>query len=152
MLLAIFCQNFFSISFHSQKYSLSFFCIALGPFIKFCLRKLLQNIIQLQRQHIMTYGQLLILKKFIIILYKKYCNIVTDYNATYRKRQNIWENTQTILAKKWWCSSGQRARFQLRRSEFDSHFSLQFFCKVAVEKNENKQKEAADLQLKKGFL
>ena len=42
----------------------------------------------------------------------------------------------------WWWSSGQRARLLLRRSEFDSRWSLQFFCKIVVEKNENKQKEA----------
>ena len=34
----------------------------------------------------------------------------------------------------WW-SSGQRARLLLRRSEFNSRCSLQFFCKIVVEKN-----------------
>ena len=40
----------------------------------------------------------------------------------------------------WWWSSGQRARLLLRRSEFESRWGLQFFCKIVVEKNENKQK------------
>ena len=35
----------------------------------------------------------------------------------------------------WWWSSGQSARLLLRRSEFDSRWSLQFFCKIVVEKN-----------------
>ena len=30
----------------------------------------------------------------------------------------------------------------LRRSEFESHWSLQFFCKIVFERNKNKQKEA----------
>ena len=41
----------------------------------------------------------------------------------------------------WWWSSGQRARLLLRQSEFDSRCSLQFYCKIVVEKNKNKQKE-----------
>ena len=41
----------------------------------------------------------------------------------------------------WW-SSGQRARLLLRQSEFESRWGLQFFCKIVIEKNENKQKEA----------
>ena len=36
----------------------------------------------------------------------------------------------------------QWACLLLWRSEFDSHWSHQFFCKIVVEKNENKQKEA----------
>ena len=42
----------------------------------------------------------------------------------------------------WWWPSGQRAHLLLRRSEFESHWGLQFFCKIVIEKNENKQKEA----------
>ena len=42
----------------------------------------------------------------------------------------------------WWWSSGQRARLLLRWSEFESRWGLQFFCKIVIEKNENKQKEA----------
>ena len=38
--------------------------------------------------------------------------------------------------------SGQCARLLLRRSEFESRWSLQFFCNIVFEKNENKQKEA----------
>ena len=40
----------------------------------------------------------------------------------------------------WWWSSGQRAHLLLRRSEFESRWGLQFFCKIVIEKNENKQK------------
>ena len=42
----------------------------------------------------------------------------------------------------WWWSSSQRARLLLWRSKFKSRWSLQFFCKVLFQKNENKQKEA----------
>ena len=42
----------------------------------------------------------------------------------------------------WWWPSGQRAHLLLRRSEFESHWGLQYFCKIVIEKNENKQKEA----------
>ena len=54
------------------------------------------------------------------------------------------------LGGQWWWSSGQRARLLLRRSEFESRWSLQFlFCKL-FEKNENKQtKMAGDGPFKK---
>ena len=50
---------------------------------------------------------------------------------------------------KW--SSGQRAHLLLRQSEFKSPWSQQFFCKIVVEKNENKQKEAGLSNLKNFF-
>ena len=40
----------------------------------------------------------------------------------------------------WWWSSGQHACLLLRQSELKSRWSLQFFCKIVFEKNENKQK------------
>ena len=49
---------------------------------------------------------------------------------------------QKGLQGPWWWSSGQHARLLLRRSEFESHWRLQFFCKIIIEKNENKQKDA----------
>jgi len=36
----------------------------------------------------------------------------------------------------------QHARLLLQQSEFESRWSLQFFCKFVFEKNVNKQKEA----------
>ena len=42
----------------------------------------------------------------------------------------------------WWWSSGQRAPLLLWQSEFESGWSLQFFCKNSFEKNKNGQKEA----------
>ena len=45
----------------------------------------------------------------------------------------------------WWWSSGQRARLLLRWSEFESRWGLQFFCKIVIEKNENKQKKRPGL-------
>ena len=52
---------------------------------------------------------------------------------------NLINNVHSGL---WWWSSGQRARLLLRQSEFKSRWGLQFFCKIVLEKNENKQKEA----------
>ena len=46
------------------------------------------------------------------------------------------------LGSWWWWSSGQRASLLLRWSEFESRWSLQFFCKIVFEMNENKQKVA----------
>ena len=44
----------------------------------------------------------------------------------------------------WWWSNGQCARLLLRRSKFESRWSLKFlFCKL-FEKDENKQKEAGN--------
>ena len=52
----------------------------------------------------------------------------------------------------WWWSSDQRARLLLRRSEFESRWSLQFLFRKLFEKNENKPKEAGDGRLKKNSL
>ena len=41
-----------------------------------------------------------------------------------------------------WGASGQPACLLLRRSEFESRWTLQFCCNIVVEKNQNKQKEA----------
>ena len=49
---------------------------------------------------------------------------------------------KVLICGPWWVSSGQRARLLLRQSEFESRWSLQFFCKIEFKKNENKQKEA----------
>ena len=62
--------------------------------------------------------------------YSLYCGY---YNRIMSKRSHVGP---------WWWSSGQRARLLLRRSEFESRWSLQFFCKIVIEKHENKQKEA----------
>ena len=51
----------------------------------------------------------------------------------------------------WWWSSGQRACILLRRSEFESRWGLQFFCKIVIEKNEYKQKEAGVVPFKNIF-
>ena len=47
----------------------------------------------------------------------------------------------------WWWSSGQCTRLLLWWSEFESRWSLQFDCKIVVEKNKNKQKDAGVGQL-----
>ena len=41
----------------------------------------------------------------------------------------------------WWWSSGQHACLLLRRFEFESKWSIKFFCKFVVDKYENEQKE-----------
>ena len=40
----------------------------------------------------------------------------------------------------WWWSSGKSACRLLRRSEFETCWRQQFFCKILFEKNENKPK------------
>ena len=59
-----------------------------------------------------------------------------------RNRPKIFLNVlYKWLQKDWWRSSGQCARL-FRRSEFESHWSLQFFfCKMMFEKDENKTKK-----------
>ena len=53
------------------------------------------------------------------------------------------EPTNIMLWSPWWWSSGQCACLPLRRSEFESLRSLQFFpLQIVFEKKENKQKEA----------
>ena len=51
------------------------------------------------------------------------------------------EKIENFSSKKeglrWW--SDWHSRLQLQQSEFESRGSLQFICKIVVEKNENKQ-------------
>ena len=58
-----------------------------------------------------------------------------------------WSSSQRGCLLIWpglrcWWSSGQRTCLLLRRSESESRWSLQIFCKIFAENNENKQKEA----------
>ena len=62
--------------------------------------------------------------------------------STRRQRRLTLQNDNKTDEGPWWRSSGQRARLQLRRSEFDYRYWLQFSVKFVLEKNENKQKEA----------
>ena len=50
-----------------------------------------------------------------------------------------------VVVGPWWWSSGQRACLLLRRSEFESRWGLQFFCKIVIEKNKNKNKKRPGL-------
>ena len=89
-------------------------------------------------------------------------NVLASIDKCFISNCFIWQNIEKIIKRPcrtrsvrppahlqrkfnpgpWWWSSGQRARLLFRRSEFESRWGLQFFCKIFIEKNENKQKEA----------
>ena len=64
------------------------------------------------------------------------------FTSSYLIRNIIHDIIKELNVGPWWWSSGQRARLLLRQSEFESRWGLHFFCKIVIEKHENKQKEA----------
>ena len=65
--------------------------------------------------------------------------ILGSFKARFKQLPNVL--TKAVYGP-WWWSSGRRACLLLRQSEFESCWSLQFFCNICVWKERKKQKEA----------